>query len=73
MWPRRSSRRSSHWARERGCTVCRLAVSPDGELSHGVTGFFAARGFGDDYRKLLVRDLSGPGPTVEPSVGEVAP
>ena len=30
------------WARDQGCTVCRLAVGPDGELSHGVAGFFTA-------------------------------
>ena len=45
------------WAREHDCTVCRLAVGPDGELRHGVAGFFTARRFGDDYRKLLVREV----------------
>jgi len=61
------------WARERGCTVCRLAVSPDGELSHGVTGFFAARGFGDDYRRVLVRDLGDAGPGGKPNTAEDTP
>ena len=47
------------WARRQGCTVCRLAAGPDGELRHGVAGFFTARGFDDDYRSVLVRDLGG--------------
>lgn len=45
------------WAAGEGCTACRAAVGPDGELSHGVTGFFTTRGFDDEYRKLLAREL----------------
>jgi GNAT superfamily N-acetyltransferase len=45
------------WAGERGCTVLAVAVGPDGELRHGVTGLFAARGFDDEYRKVLARAL----------------
>ena len=45
------------WAYDQGCTACRVAVGPEGELSHGVTGFFTARGFHDEYRRLLAREL----------------
>jgi GNAT superfamily N-acetyltransferase len=61
------------WARDHGCTVCRLAVGPDGELSHGVAGFFTARGFDDDYRKVLVREVRGAGRrTASPLAGSGA-
>jgi len=60
------------WARDHGCTVCRLAVGPDGELSHGVAGFFAARGFDDDYRKVLVREVRGVSRSAQASPGEAA-
>ncbi len=42
------------WAREQGCTALVVAVSPDGELSHGLTGFFTRRGFADEYRTAPV-------------------
>jgi len=67
------------WARRQGCTVCRLAAGPDGELRHGVAGFFTARGFDDDYRSVLVRDLGGverrdasraAGPSAGPGAGD---
>ena len=45
------------WARGRGCTALFAAVGPDGELSHGVSGFFTRRGFADEYRKLLALEL----------------
>ena len=45
------------WARGQGCTALRVAVGPDGELSHGLTGFFTGRGFGDELRKLLSLEL----------------
>jgi len=65
------------WARDRGCTVCRLAAGPDGELRHGVAGFFTARGFDDDYRSVLVCDLRGAGRdasrAADPGVGEDRP
>ncbi|HUK76355.1 MAG TPA: GNAT family N-acetyltransferase, partial [Thermoleophilia bacterium] len=60
------------WARDHGCTVCRLSVGPDGELSHGVAGFFAARGFDDDYRKVLVREVRGVSRSAQASPGEAA-
>jgi GNAT superfamily N-acetyltransferase len=45
------------WATGQGCTACRVAVGPDGELRHGVSGFFGAHGFDDEYRKVLARAL----------------
>ena len=45
------------WARRQGCTALVVAVGPDGELSHGLTGFFTGRGFTDDYRQLLSLEL----------------
>ena len=45
------------WAAHQGCMACRVAVGPDGELRHGVSGFFAAHGFDDEYRKVLARAL----------------
>jgi GNAT superfamily N-acetyltransferase len=41
------------WAADQGCTALLVGVGPDGELSHGLTGFFTARGFAEDYRNLL--------------------
>ena len=41
------------WAADHGCSALFVGVGPEGELSHGVTGFFTARGFADEYRKLL--------------------
>ena len=48
---------AADWARAQGCTALSAAVGPDGELSHGVSGFFTKRGFADEYRKLLAREL----------------
>lgn len=45
------------WARERGCSALLVTVTPDGELSHGLTGLYTRRGFADEYRKLLALDL----------------
>jgi GNAT superfamily N-acetyltransferase len=45
------------WARKQNCTALLVPVAPDGELSHGLTGFFTRRGFDDEYRKLLSLDL----------------
>ena len=45
------------WARERGCSAVLVTVTPDGELSHGLTSFYARRGFTDECRKLLALDL----------------
>jgi GNAT superfamily N-acetyltransferase len=47
----------TRWAREHGCSVLLVTVAPDGELSHGLTGFYTRRGFADEYRKLLALDL----------------
>ena len=52
---------AADWARAQGCTALSAAVGPDGELSHGVSGFFTKRGFTDEYRKLLARELSPAG------------
>ena len=49
------------WARSQGCTAVFAAVGPDGELSHGVSGFFTRRGFSDEYRKLLACELAPAG------------
>jgi len=46
------------WARGQGCTALLAAVGPDGELCHGVSGFFTRRGFADEYRELLARELA---------------
>ena len=43
----------TRWSRERGCSVLLVTVTPDGELSHGLTGFYTKRGFGDEYRTVL--------------------
>ncbi len=48
----------ARWARAQGCSTLVVAVGPDGELSHGVAGFFTQRGFDDEYRKLLAFELS---------------
>jgi GNAT superfamily N-acetyltransferase len=45
------------WSRQRGCATLLVTVTPDGELSHGLTGFYTRRGFADEYRKLLALDL----------------
>ena len=45
------------WAGEQACTTLTVAVGPDGELSHGLAGFFTRRGFADDFRKLLSLEL----------------
>ncbi len=45
------------WASSRGCAALAVAVGPDGELSHGLSGFFTRRGFGDEYRNLLSLEL----------------
>jgi GNAT superfamily N-acetyltransferase len=61
------------WARTQGCTALFAAVGPDGELSHGTSGFFTHRGFADEYRKLLALDLTpgnGPVSSEEPASGE---
>jgi len=47
------------WARRRGCRALLVTVTPDGELSHGLTGFYTRRGFADELRKLLAFDLGG--------------
>ena len=52
---------AADWARAQSCTTLIVAVGPDGELSHGVSGFFTKRGFTDEYRKLLARELSPAG------------
>ncbi len=57
------------WAADQGCGACRVAVGPEGELSHGVTGFFTARGFDDEYRKLLSLALSIDGAGFQPTAG----
>ena len=57
------------WANDQGCTACRVAVGPEGELSHGVTGFFTARGFDDEYRKLLSLALSIDSAGSQPTAG----
>ena len=51
------------WARTQGCTALFAAVGPDGELSHGMSGFFTHRGFADEYRKLLALELTPAGDT----------
>ena len=51
------------WAHTQGCTALFAAVGPDGELSHGMSGFFTHRGFADEYRKLLARELPPAGHT----------
>jgi len=45
------------WSRGQGCRALLVTVTPDGELSHGLTGFYVRRGFSDQYRKLLALDL----------------
>ena len=45
------------WSRAQGCRALLVTVAPDGELSHGLTGFYVRRGFTDEYRKLLALDL----------------
>jgi GNAT superfamily N-acetyltransferase len=51
------------WARGQGCAALVVAVGPDGELSHGMSGFFTRRGFADEYRKLLSLALPPSPPT----------
>ena len=53
------------WARAQGCSALVVAVGPDGELSHGSTGFFTRRAFDDEYRKLLSLDLRADDPAEE--------
>jgi ribosomal protein S18 acetylase RimI-like enzyme len=48
---------AADWAHAQGCTALFAAVGPDGELSHGVSGFFTRHGFADEYRKLLAHEL----------------
>jgi aminoglycoside 6'-N-acetyltransferase I len=63
------------WAGKQACTTLAVAVGPDGELSHGLTGFFTRRGFVDDYRKLLSLELrtdGRPTPTRRATAGEAA-
>jgi GNAT superfamily N-acetyltransferase len=41
------------WCRERGCSKAEIIVTPDGEVRHGLTGWYVERGFSDGGRRLL--------------------
>ena len=41
------------WCRERGCSKAEIIVTPDGDTRHGLSGWYAARGFSDGGRRLL--------------------
>jgi GNAT superfamily N-acetyltransferase len=45
------------WCRSQGCRTLLVTVAPDGELSHGLTGFYTRRGFVDEFRTLLALPL----------------
>jgi len=45
------------WCRSQGCRTLLVTVTPDGELSHGLTGFYTRRGFVDELRTVLALPL----------------
>lgn len=49
---------SAEWARSRGCSALEVVVAPNGNDVAGLLDFYARRGFTDESRKLLKRDLS---------------
>jgi aminoglycoside 6'-N-acetyltransferase I len=48
---------SAHWSRERGCRCLELLIAPNGrDVTHLYT-YYRDRGFHDDGRRLLTREL----------------
>jgi GNAT superfamily N-acetyltransferase len=45
------------WCRARGCAELEVVVTPAGERAHGLTRFYAVRGFVSTGRTILARTL----------------
>lgn len=45
------------WCREQGCTTVLVTVTPQGEASHSLTGFYRRQGFVNTGRVILERRL----------------
>jgi GNAT superfamily N-acetyltransferase len=45
------------WCQKRGCTTVLVTVTPEGEASHNLTGFYGRRGFANTGRVILERAL----------------
>lgn len=51
---------SAEWARSRGCRTLEVVVAPNGNDVADLFDFYAHRGFADEGRRLLARDLDQP-------------
>jgi ribosomal protein S18 acetylase RimI-like enzyme len=47
------------WCRQKGVETLTLVVTPEGEAAHGLTEFYARRGFRRTGRAVLMDDLEG--------------
>jgi aminoglycoside 6'-N-acetyltransferase I len=56
---------SAAWARSVGCRALEVIVAPNGKNVTHLLGFYIRRGFTDEGRRLLARDLR-PDPTKAP-------
>ncbi len=50
------------WARDQGCSVLLVTVTPEGERSHGLKRFYGGLGFQDRGRMIPERPLSQDAP-----------
>lgn len=49
---------SADWAASRGCSVLEIVVAPNGNDVAHLVGYYARRGFTDEGRRLLSRNLA---------------
>jgi ribosomal protein S18 acetylase RimI-like enzyme len=49
--------RACEHAREDGCSAVLVTVRPDGQVRHGLVGFYGRIGFADEGRQLMERRL----------------
>jgi GNAT superfamily N-acetyltransferase len=49
---------SAYWARSRGCRTLELVVAPNGNNGAHLFSYYARRGFADEGRRVLSRDLA---------------
>jgi aminoglycoside 6'-N-acetyltransferase I len=53
--------RSVAWAQTKGCQVLDVVVDADGDARHQLARYYTRRGFADEGRRLLTRQLSSKG------------
>jgi GNAT superfamily N-acetyltransferase len=51
---------SAEWARSRGCRTLEVVVAPNGTKVADLFDYYAHRGFADEGRRLLARNLDQP-------------